>query len=223
MIQRQTCYYWRRQCKTTIRDEYACLTTTWYACLTTTRDDSDDDSIARYTPRSLSTTVLIRRYHIRSILYNYDYRSACRVWLTLSSCLHDVMRVMWDQCILLCTSHTLHTLYHYSWRQWRRQYRVTTRPILHTDIWTMDIPYRRSVDAWRRSSIPYAQLRINPSVRSSIQRRSIIGRSRRSSIESSSGSDLLNGATFFANVSRSPFRVSLTHRQTDRQNIPNFA
>ena len=60
-----------------------------------TRDDSDDDSIARYTPRSLSTAVLaivliIRRYHIRSILYNYDYRSACRVWLTLSSCLHDV-------------------------------------------------------------------------------------------------------------------------------------
>ena len=116
--------------------------------------------------------------------------------------------------ILLCTSHTLHTLY-YLWRQWRRQYRVTTRPMLHTDIWTIDIPYRRSVDAWRRSSIPYAQLRINPSVRSSIQRRSIIGRSRRSSIDSSSGSDLLNGATFFANVSRSPFRVSLTDTQTD--------
>ena len=183
----------------------------------TTRDDSDDDSIARYTPRSLSTTVLIRRYHIRSILYNYDYRSACRVWLTLSSCLHDV-RVMWVYTVMYVT-HTLHTLYHYSWRQWRRQYRVTTRPILHTDIWTIDIPYRRSVDAWGRSSIPYAQLRINPSVRSSIQRRSIIGRSRRSLIDSSSGSDLLNGATFFANVSRSPFRVSLTHTQ----NIPNFA
>ena len=130
-----------------------------------------------------------------------------RVYMMCASC----------ECILLCTSHTLHTLYHYSWRQWRRQYRVTTRPILHTDIWTMDIPYRRSVDAWRRSSIPYAQLRINPSVRSSIQRRSIIGRSRRSSIDSSSGSDLLNVATFFANVSRSPFRVSLTDTQTDRQ------
>ena len=127
-----------------------------------------------------------------------------RVYMMCASC----------ECILLCTSHTLHTLYHYSWRQWRRQYRVTTRPILHTDIWTMDIPYRRSVDAWRRSSIPYAQLRINPSVRSSIQRRSIIGRSRRSSIDSSSGSDLLNVATFFANVSRSPFRVSLTDTQT---------
>ena len=130
-----------------------------------------------------------------------------RVYMMCASC----------ECILLCTSHTLHTLYHYSWRQWRRQYRVTTRPILHTaDIWTIDIPYRRSVDAWRRSSIPYAQLRINPSVRSSIQRRSIIGRSRRSSIDSSSGSDLLNVATFFANVSRSPFRVSLTDTHTDR-------
>ena len=133
-----------------------------------------------------------------------------RVYMMCASC----------ECILLCTSHTLHTLYHYSWRQWRRQYRVTTRPILHTaDIWTIDIPYRRSVDAWRRSSIPYAQLRINPSVRSSIQRRSIIGRSRRSSIDSSSGSDLLNVATFFCKrvtLSVQSFTHRQTHTQTDR-------
>ena len=134
----------------------------------------------------------------------------------------------WCARILLCTSHTLHTLYYlwrwikyslqyYLWRQWRRQYRVTTtRPILHTDIWTIDIPYRRSVDAWRKSPIPYAQLRINPSVRSSIQRRSIIGRSRRSSIDCSSGSDLLNVATFFCK--RVTLSVqSFTHTHTDRQ------
>ena len=191
----------------------------------TTRDDSDDDSIARYTPLSLSTaTVLIRRYHIRSILYNYDYRSACRVWLT-GHCHRVYMMCASCECILLCTSHTLHTLY-YSWRQWRLQYRVTTRPmsLAYWHIWTIDIPYRRSVDAWRRSSIPYAQLRINPSVRSSIQRRSIIGRSRRSSIDSSSGSDLLNGATFLqtCHALRSEFH-SQTDTHTDRQNIPNFA
>ena len=68
---------------------YVTHTTDYTHC--TTRDDSDDDKYS-----ALYATIVehygpnTRRYHIRSILYNYDYRSACRVWLTLSSCLHDV-------------------------------------------------------------------------------------------------------------------------------------
>ena len=128
--------------------------------------------------------------------------SACRVWLTLSSCLHDV-RVY---CYVRHTHFTHCTTCDDS---------DDDNIELQLDLFCI-LTYEPSISHIDGPLTLEGNLRSN-------ERRSIIGRSRRSSIDSSSGSDLLNVATFFANVSRSPFRVSLTDRHTHRQNIPNFA